>query len=247
MRITEDEKNAIVEAVKAADPDAKVWLFGSRADDGKKGGDIDIGVLSETIDVMGEIGIRQAICDKIGEQRIDIVVSRDGKEAFFRHVVMEGVPLRMEKGSVEILRENIGSLNLSLKRLMYSYEVCCKIKLKEEYSEDEFAAFEAMTARYARTTDILVNKVLRSLDVVEYIEGGTVIDAANNAEKRGLADARDIRKLKDLRNSIAHEYIVEKLPRFFGKALEYIPLLKRAIDDLNAYCAKYLADDEVRP
>jgi len=32
MRITEHEKNTIIEAVKAIDPDAKVWLFGSRVD-----------------------------------------------------------------------------------------------------------------------------------------------------------------------------------------------------------------------
>jgi len=94
LRITEHEKKAIVEAVKVADPDAQVWLFGSRADDSKKGGDIDIGILSEKIDVMKEIGIRRAICDKIGEQRIDIAVSKDGQQAFFRHVVMEGILLQ---------------------------------------------------------------------------------------------------------------------------------------------------------
>jgi len=32
MRITEHEKNAIIKAVKAIDPDAKVWLFGSCVD-----------------------------------------------------------------------------------------------------------------------------------------------------------------------------------------------------------------------
>jgi len=42
MRIKEHEKNAIVEAVKNTDTNARVWLFGSRADDSKKGGDIDI-------------------------------------------------------------------------------------------------------------------------------------------------------------------------------------------------------------
>ncbi|MCL2191599.1 MAG: hypothetical protein FWB79_06400, partial [Treponema sp.] len=34
MRITEHEASAIIEAVKAVDSDAQVWLFGSRADDG---------------------------------------------------------------------------------------------------------------------------------------------------------------------------------------------------------------------
>ena len=95
MRITEHEKNAIVDAVKSADPDARVWLFGSRTDDSKKGGDIDIAILSERIkkEVMLEIQVRSFICDRIGEQRIDIVASAEGKEAFFRLAVEEGIQL----------------------------------------------------------------------------------------------------------------------------------------------------------
>jgi predicted nucleotidyltransferase len=95
MRITEHEKNVIVEAAKSADPDAKVWLFGSRTDDTKKGGDIDIAILSEKIrkDVMQEIQVKRFICDRIGEQKIDIVTSTEGKEAFFRMAVTEGILL----------------------------------------------------------------------------------------------------------------------------------------------------------
>jgi predicted nucleotidyltransferase len=93
MRITEYERNAIVSAVESADPAAGIWLFGSRADDAKKGGDIDIGILSSKVDVMEEIEIRQKICDKIGEQKIDIAVSKDGHEAFFKYVVKKGVLL----------------------------------------------------------------------------------------------------------------------------------------------------------
>jgi predicted nucleotidyltransferase len=96
MRITEHEKNTIVEAVKNADPDARVWLFGSRTDDSKKGGDIDIAVLSENIrkNVMQEIGVRRYICDRIGEQKIDIVTSTDGKEAIFQLAMEEGIELK---------------------------------------------------------------------------------------------------------------------------------------------------------
>ena len=93
MRITEFEKDTIVNAVKNSDPDARVWLFGSRVDDSKRGGDIDIGILSSKVGVMDEIYIRQNICDKIGEQRIDIVVSKDGQNAFFKYAVMEGILL----------------------------------------------------------------------------------------------------------------------------------------------------------
>ena len=150
----------------------------------------------------------------------------------------------MDKGSVEILAENLSSVNLSLRRLLYSYDICGKIGLKDTYSDEEFVSFEAMTSRYTRTTDMLINKVLRSLDAVEYIDGGTVIDAANNTEKRGIADSRDLRKLKDLRNSIAHEYVTENIVRFFGKVLEFTPLLRTVIEKLNEYCLRYVTPEK---
>jgi len=95
MRITENEKNVIIDAVKNIDPDARLWLFGSRADDSKKGGDIDIAIFSEEInnDVMKKIQVRRFICNRIGEQSIDIITSSDGKEAFFRLAVEEGIKL----------------------------------------------------------------------------------------------------------------------------------------------------------
>jgi len=146
----------------------------------------------------------------------------------------------MDKDSIEILKENLSSVKSSLDRLIYSFDKCSSIGVKNTYSDEEYEAFEAMTSRYARTTDMLINKVLRSLDTVEYIDGGTVIDAANNAEKRGIANARDLRKLKDLRNSIAHEYVTERIVRFFDKVFEMTPLLRTVIERLNEYCFRYV-------
>jgi len=95
MRITDQEKNVIIDAVKSVDPNAGVWLFGSRADDGKKGGDIDIAILSEKINnVMQKIRVRRFICDRLGEQKIDIVTTNSGKEAIFRLAVVEGIKLQ---------------------------------------------------------------------------------------------------------------------------------------------------------
>ena len=93
MRITDYEKQTIVDAVLNIDPNAKIWLFGSRADDSKKGGDIDIGVLSSKVKVMEEIKIKQNIYDKIGEQKIDLLVSEDNKQVFFKNAVIKGILL----------------------------------------------------------------------------------------------------------------------------------------------------------
>jgi hypothetical protein len=40
MRIAENEKKAIVDSVLMSGPSAKIYLFGSRADDHKLGGDV---------------------------------------------------------------------------------------------------------------------------------------------------------------------------------------------------------------
>ena len=94
MRISVFEKDCIVNAITACDPDAKIWLFGSRADDSKKGGDIDIGILSNKIDLKKKLNINSNICEKIGEQKIDLVVSKTGDTAFFKcAVIKEGVIL----------------------------------------------------------------------------------------------------------------------------------------------------------
>ncbi|MDR2470977.1 MAG: nucleotidyltransferase domain-containing protein [Treponema sp.] len=95
MRISEHEKTVIIEAVKDVDPAAQVWLFGSRTSDAKKGGDIDIAILSKPIRQapMNENKIRRFICNKIGEQKIDIISSEDGGDPFFRLAVSEGIKL----------------------------------------------------------------------------------------------------------------------------------------------------------
>jgi predicted nucleotidyltransferase len=91
VRIADTEKQALVQAVRQVDQDAHIWLFGSRVDDTKKGGDIDIAVLSGKIKLPERMKIRRNSVDVLGEQKIDIVVSADGQDPFFRLAVETGV------------------------------------------------------------------------------------------------------------------------------------------------------------
>jgi len=91
MRISEKEKLAIISAVKKFDGDAKIWLFGSRADDKQKGGDIDIAALSTNISRKDKHEIIYNIQKQIGEQKIDFLVSADGKKPIFRMATESGV------------------------------------------------------------------------------------------------------------------------------------------------------------
>lgn len=93
MRIKEKEKSAILSAVGRFDAGARVFLFGSRADDAKRGGDIDLLVLSAAIGPDEKRRIRRMICDSIGDQKIDIIVASDLTDPLAKVARSSGVPL----------------------------------------------------------------------------------------------------------------------------------------------------------
>jgi len=91
MRISEREKQVLIEAVLKFDSSALIWLFGSRADNSKRGGDIDIAVLSDKIHIKEKMQLKRVIYNELGEQKIDLVVSADGNEPFFRLAIEKGI------------------------------------------------------------------------------------------------------------------------------------------------------------
>lgn len=83
MRLKEEERLAIVEAVsRHIHPEASTWLFGSRCDDSKHGGDIDL--LIETPPIpsafTSKLNLRMALMPVFGEQKIDILVHQLDRE-----------------------------------------------------------------------------------------------------------------------------------------------------------------------
>lgn len=93
MRLNGHERDVIKKAIGDVDPDAQVFLFGSRVDDAKRGGDIDLLVISTKIDRREKRRIRWRVCDAIGEQKVDIVVEPDFSKPFTRLAFDAGVPV----------------------------------------------------------------------------------------------------------------------------------------------------------
>ncbi|MBC7495022.1 MAG: nucleotidyltransferase domain-containing protein [Flavobacterium sp.] len=83
MRISEIEKTTIVNAILEKDKNAQIFLFGSRTDDFKKGGDIDILVQSDEIGLLEIVKIKSNIFKNIPEQKIDLLVSKSNETNHF--------------------------------------------------------------------------------------------------------------------------------------------------------------------
>jgi hypothetical protein len=146
----------------------------------------------------------------------------------------------MSDAVLDTLKINLGDLELSLSWLRRSYDRCAGIGVKTDYTEDEYDQFENLTSRYARTVDLLINKILRSIDAVEFLESGSIIDAANRAEKRGIIDSvSDLRDLKDLRNEIAHEYEANDLQELFSAVLTATLRVFEITGRVLHYCEQY--------
>ncbi len=84
MRLTEKEIQLFKDQILPFDANAGIYLFGSRIDDEKKGGDIDLLVISDKIGFVDKIKIRTGIFKHLEEQKLDLLVKKDFNDTFVK-------------------------------------------------------------------------------------------------------------------------------------------------------------------
>jgi hypothetical protein len=124
--------------------------------------------------------------------------------------------------------------------LLYSFNKCSAIGIKETYEPEELESFESFTGRFARLSDILIQKIFRLVDELDLDSQGTIRDRINRAEKKELIASSDVFvEIRMVRNDIAHEYLPEAIHDIFGKVLLLTPHLFDGVDRTITYCKKY--------
>ena len=98
MRLTHKEHQAIKESFKEVFKRGKIYLFGSRADDSKRGGDIDLYIeLEDSLDTKEildkKVEFKIKLYQKIGEQKIDIVFAKDKSSSFEKEILKTRIEL----------------------------------------------------------------------------------------------------------------------------------------------------------
>ncbi|MDR4497167.1 MAG: hypothetical protein MRK02_04470 [Candidatus Scalindua sp.] len=144
---------------------------------------------------------------------------------------------------LDLLKEELKLVEEAAFILDYSYSNCQKIGIKEEYSLHELDNFEAFTSRFARLSDILIQKLFRLIDKIELEEKGTVRDRINNAEKNGLIDNADtFVQIRIVRNDITHEYDLDSVKEIFRKVMDLTPHLLESVKMTKLFCRKYFSN-----
>ncbi|MCM2322989.1 MAG: nucleotidyltransferase domain-containing protein [Oligoflexia bacterium] len=96
MRLSSEEVHSIKTVIGNLDSQAKVYLFGSRVRDNLKGGDIDLLVLSDRMDLAQRILALSEIKLRIGDQKIDLLVRKPTdatQDPFIQSVLGEAILL----------------------------------------------------------------------------------------------------------------------------------------------------------
>ena len=98
MRLTNYEITSIKEIFHQLFNDGKIYLFGSRVDERLKGGDIDLFIeLDKTVttkDMLDKISkFKIKLYDKIGEQKIDVIISKDKSRLIEQEALNKGILL----------------------------------------------------------------------------------------------------------------------------------------------------------
>lgn len=138
------------------------------------------------------------------------------------------------------LTQSMSILELAMSQLRHSYEICSAIDLKEYYSQEELDDLEAFTSRFARASDILIQKTLRCLDSMEFEDSGAVLDRIHRAEKRNFViKDGDLIAVRQFRNKIAHEYIIDSPKIFHEEAILLSKVLFTVHSRLKDYIKKF--------
>lgn len=138
----------------------------------------------------------------------------------------------------EELKEDFSGLDRAVKMLKYSLQRCKKIGIKTDYSLEELDRFESLTSRFARTSDIFTQKVMKGVILIVREEANTFIDRANLFEKMEVSSAEDLKLIRDLRNEISHEYKIDDITEIFEAVIEYSDNLIEVIKSTKAFAEK---------
>ena len=120
------------------------------------------------------------------------------------------------------LKYNLDLLLKSQISLIQSIEKCKTIDLNNVLTFENQESFDSLTSKFSRVSDILTQKVLKSLIILYREDCKTFLDRANFLEKIGvLQDSNVLINIRDLRNDISHEYIEEELSDLYKRTLEF--------------------------
>jgi hypothetical protein len=224
IRLTPLEIEHIIKSFKKYFPEGdELWVFGSRADMQAKGGDIDLYIetLLENLDAVGkrETSFWIDLQNRIGEQKIDIVVKQINEEKKTDLFIYEmakkyGVKIVSKQEQVDFLKNQIETTDTHSRIILKSLD---HLKTMLPISADnlkimplsDLGIIEILLSRFSKLQDEIGKKIFPKMLILmgEDIQTSSFIDILHKLEKLDiLSDKAFWEQMRDVRNNWIHVY-----------------------------------------
>ena len=263
MRLSETQTDTIVKLAREQfGASVRVWLFGSRTDDGKRGG--DIGLLVEVEHAMDNRMLAAARLDAalqmaLGEQKFDVLLLDPNSEPQPIHAIAraEGVELTTTTSPeqprlfslLEVVRREAVWLMRAKKRLFaHPLDPAWFAGLEQDDAASE--TLETFVSRFARLQGNLGDKLIPACLRALAERTGSALDNLNRAEQLGLLwSTQDWLAARTLGNRMVHEYqpAPEDLLQALQAARQLVPQFVATYDAINQRLAESLGRNENWP
>ncbi len=237
MRLSSFELESIIKTFKDIFGKGKIYLFGSRLDNSKKGGDIDLYIQTYIDDSLYEkkINFLVKLESLIGEQKIDLVFQKDEKRLIEIEAKNNGVELTMVSIKID---KYFKECDKHIQRIQEAYSDIKDIlpmdsRTYTNLTKDQVQDVDQYLFRFSKLQDTMGDKLFKL--ILEYyeedIESLTFIDILNRLEKLNfLKDSKEWINLRKTRNDISHQYDDE--PEEMSQAINNIFSKKDTIIDI---------------
>lgn len=129
---------------------------------------------------------------------------------------------KKEQKLFSLLNEEWNKLTLAMNGLQQSLEKCQKIGIKSDYSSEEIDAFDALSSKFARNSDILFQKIFKTITELSGETAPTFLDKIHLLQKMNIIQDIDTTKeIREFRNQIVHEYFVDQIISLYPELLDY--------------------------
>jgi len=213
MRLSLFEIELIVrETEKLFGDGSKIYLFGSRVDDLQKGGEIDLYLIPENKDDLytKKIQLKTAISERLGDQKIDLVIQKDKERLIELEAQNKGLELNIAKIT---LQKYFSECDKHVQRIQEAYSdlqsiIPINAAKYKTLTKQEVQALDQYLFRFSKLQDRMGDKLFK-LIVEQYQQSSeqlSFIDVLNKLEKlEYINSAKEWIYLRKIRNEIAHQ------------------------------------------
>ena len=129
---------------------------------------------------------------------------------------------------MDLLQKNKDDVRRALDHLEYSFRKIQAWDLTRiTWAEEELETLESFSSRFARSSDLIASRLLRSLALkADPAFRASLIDLLNVSEKAGWIDsAAHWLRIRELRNVAAHEYAADDFSKLIRELAQLTPEL----------------------